>query len=232
MSDVAFTRSDLEDLKHFDTATVCNALEVLRPAYRDRYYTKRPLVPARPDLAPVVGLARVGAIRAEAPPRQGTVPERISWYEYVANSTLPIMVVIEDRDTVPGVGAFWGEVNTLVHKTLGAVGCVTNGSFRDVTALAEGFQILGGHIGPSHAHVHIVDFGKPVEVCGMLVHHNDIVHADYQGAVIIPADCVKELAGAVELVTRREKVVLDTCRDLAFSFDKLQAAMARMKEIH
>ena len=149
-------------LARFDTATVCNALEVLRPECRSAGYTRRPLLAARPDLAPVVGLARVGAIRAAAAPRPGSVPERVSWYEYVAAAELPTMVVIEDRDVEPGTGAFWGEVNSLVHKTLGAAGCVTNGSFRDVTALADGFQILGSHVGPSHAHVHIVEFGKPV----------------------------------------------------------------------
>jgi regulator of RNase E activity RraA len=106
------------------------------------------------------------------------------------------------------------------------------GSFRDVTALAEGFQILGSHVGPSHAHVHVVEFGNPVEVCGMLVHHDDIIHTDYQGAVVVPADCVKDLAGAVALVLRREKVILDACREPAFNFEKLKIAMARSKEIH
>jgi regulator of RNase E activity RraA len=231
MDETQITKEALDGLALIDTATLCNALEILRPECRNRGYTKRALTAARPGLAPVVGVARVGSIRAEAPP-QGIVPDRASWYEYVAASHLPTMVVIEDRDAHPGTGAFWGEVNSLVHKTLGSVGCVTNGSFRDVAALAEGFQILGGHVGPSHAHVHVAEFGEPVEVCGMLVHHGDIVHADYQGAVVVPADCLEGLADAVALVTRREKVILDTCRDPSFSIDKLKAAMARVKDIH
>src|ERR1700730_4328006 len=179
MNETQITKSALEGLARIDTATLCNALEILRPEYRDRGYTRRSLTAARPNLGPVVGVARVGSIRAEAPP-QGKVLDRMTWYEYVAAADLPTMVVIEDRDANPGTGAFWGEINSLVHKMLGAVGCVTNGSFRDVTALAEGFQILGSHVGPSHAHVHITEFGKPVDdVYGMIVHHGDIVHADY-----------------------------------------------------
>jgi hypothetical protein len=58
------------------------------------------------------------------------------------------------------------------------------------------------------------------------------VHADYQGAVVVPADCVNDIAEAVALVTRREKVILDTCRDPSLSIAKLRAAMARVKEIH
>ena len=57
------------------------------------------------------------------------------------------------------------------------------------------------------------------------------MHADYQGAVIVPADCVNGIAEAV-VVTRREKVILDTCWDPSFSIAKLRAATARVKEIH
>ena len=86
MSLSAVSKSDLDALVKFDTATVCNALEVLRPEYRTRGYSKRPLLVARPDAPPVVGVARVGAIRAEAAPRPGSVPDRVSWYEYVATA--------------------------------------------------------------------------------------------------------------------------------------------------
>ena len=72
---------------------------------------------ARPGLAPIVGVARVGTIKAEAPSPPGTVPDRIAWYDYVARADLPTLVVIEDQYPAPGSGAFWGEVNSLVHKT-------------------------------------------------------------------------------------------------------------------
>jgi hypothetical protein len=90
-----------------------------------------------------------------------------------------------------------------VHKALGALGCVTNGSFRDLGAWAQGFQMIGGRVGPSHAHVHMVDFGKQVNVFGMQVAHDDVVHADYHGAVVIPADVVKKLPAAIDLIARR-----------------------------
>jgi regulator of RNase E activity RraA len=225
------TRADLERLRAFDTASICNALEVLKPEYRSSGYTKRALVAARRNLPPIVGRARVGRIRAMAP-AQGTVPDRTDWYDYVAKSDVPTIVVIEDVDDVPGTGAFWGEVHSAVHKALGALGCVTNGSYRDVDLLAENFQILGGHVGPSHAHVHLVDYGQPVEVHGMRVADGDIVHADYQGAVVIPDDCVAGLPGAVDLVARRERVILDVCADPGFTPAKLREALTKAKEIH
>jgi hypothetical protein len=50
--------------------------------------------------------------------------------------------------------------------------------------------------------------------------------------VVVPADCLKDLADAVALVLRREKVIMDACREPAFNFDKLKVPMARSKEIH
>jgi regulator of RNase E activity RraA len=184
-----------------------------------------------PAMPPVVGLARTGTIRAKEPPR-GPVAARGDWYAYVADAALPTVVVIQDLDDRPGYGAFWGEVHTNVHRRLGALGCVTNGSFRDVTVSAPDFQLLGGRIGPSHAHVHLVGFGGPVNVFGMAVGHDDVIHADVHGAVVIPADCVTRLPAAVEVMARREKVILDLCRSDGFSVDALKAALARSREIH
>ena len=70
--------------------------------------------------------------------------------------------VIEDKDEPAGYGAFWGEVQTNVHKALGCLGTVTNGSIRDIAQVAEGFQMLAGSISPSHAYVHVEEFGVPV----------------------------------------------------------------------
>jgi regulator of RNase E activity RraA len=231
MDTTELDRAALEQLRRYDTATICNGLEVLRPGYRSAGFTRRPLVAARRELPPIVGRARVGTIRASKPASGKTVA-RTDWYEYVATSDLPTVVVIQDLDDEPGTGAFWGEVHSAVHKALGSEGCVTNGSFRDVDALAKGFQILGGHVGPSHAHVHLVGFGEPVEVVGMRVAHDDLIHADYQGAVVVPADCVARLPEAIDLVARRERVILDIAADPAFSVTKLKDALRRAGEIH
>ena len=145
---------------------------------------------------------------------------------------MPTVVVLQDLDDEPGYGAWWGEVHSTVHKALGALGCVTNGSFRDTAMLAPGFQIVAGKVGPSHAHVHMAGFGQPVNIFGMNCAHDDVVHADAHGAVVIPAAVVKQLPAAIELVARREKVILDVCADPAFTPEKLRAAVRRSGEIH
>ncbi|MGI4794401.1 MAG: RraA family protein [Janthinobacterium lividum] len=226
-----FTAEDLEILKQWDTPTICNGLELIVPDRRAIGFTTEQMQAADRTLKPIVGLARVGYVRAKEAPRS-TVADRMAWYDYVAQADLPTVVVLQDLDATPGYGAWWGEVNSAIHKALGALGCVTNGSFRDCDMLAPGFQIVGGRIGPSHAHIHIVDFAKPVDIFGMHAVHDDVIHADFHGAVVIPAHAVKQLPAAIDLVARREKVILDVVNGPDFTPAKLREALNSSGEIH
>lgn len=231
MTELPFTAADLEFLKRWDTPTICNGLELVVPERRAIGFTVEPMAAVDRKLPPIVGLARTGLIRAKEPPR-GPIPAREDWYDYVAAEDLPTIAVIQDIDDRPGYGAFWGEVQTAVHKGLGVLGCVTNGSFRDLDMLAPGFQIVGGRIGPSHAHVHMVQMNCDVNIFGMLVRHDDVVHADFHGAVVIPADVVKKLPDAIELVFRREKVIIDMARTPGFTSRMMREALRKAGEIH
>ena len=225
----------LAALRAWDTPTICNALELVAPHRRATGFTVEHLHCLDPSLEPIVGFARTGTIRAVEPsplPADAVRAARAAYYEYVSSPPGPTVVVLQDLDSNPGFGAFWGEVNTAVHKGLGALGCVTNGSMRDIDDCAPGFQLLAGKVGPSHAHVHIVDFGGQVNVAGMTVGDGDIVHADRHGAVVVPREAVLEIPAAVDLLTRREAVILGVARGEGFDIDVLKRAMADSAEIH
>ncbi|MCY3856401.1 MAG: RraA family protein [Rhodospirillales bacterium] len=229
------TAQDLERLAAWDTPTICNALEMVVPDRRATGFTVRPMVCADPDLKPIVGWARTATIRCSVPseaPADQQQRGRIAYYEYVADGARPAIAVIQDIDPEPGFGAFWGEVNTAVHKGLGVQGVVTNGSIRDLDACAPGFQLLAGMVGPSHAYVHVLETGCPVDVYGMRVEHDAIIHADRHGAVVIPQAAVKELPAAVDLLTRREAVILECARQPEFDIARLRRAMADARDIH
>ena len=228
MTDIA--DADLERLTDYDTPTICNALELTSPERRGYGFTVSPFAVLHPEQKPIVGYARTARIRAAQPDlREGNA--RLPYYEYVAEGARKI-VVIQDLDPHPGVGAFWGEVHTAVHLGLGCLGCVTNGSFRDVDDSAPGFQLLGGMVNPSHAHVHPVDFGGPVSVHGMDVSHGDIIHADRHGAVVVPPDAVKRIPEAVDLIQRREAKLLAAARRPDFGIEALRAALGEAADIH
>jgi regulator of RNase E activity RraA len=231
MTERPFNSADLELLRQWDTPTICNGLEIVVPERRSIGFTTEPMVAADRALPPIVGVARTGFIRAREKPR-GAIPAREEWYDYVAAESIPTIAVIQDVDDRPGYGAFWGEVQSTVHLALGVRGCVTNGSFRDLGSLAPGFQIIGGRIGPSHAHVHMIQMRCEVNVFGMLVNHDDVVHADFHGAVVIPAEAVTALPEAIALIARREQAILEMARRPGFTSAKMREALKRASDIH
>jgi regulator of RNase E activity RraA len=226
----------LDHLAAFDTPTICNALEVVAPERRGLGHTSKPFIAAFPEMKPIVGLARTAIIRAKYPPGRpaSELKElRLGYYEYVsAKEGEPTITIIQDVDPDPGYGAFWGEVNTAVHKGLGCLGCITNGSIRDLDVVAPDFQLLAGVMAPSHAFVHVEAFNLTVNVHGMEVRHGDLVHADRHGAVVIPHALAEKLPAAIDLCTRKEAPILKAARAPGFSVEKLRAAMGEADDIH
>ena len=230
------TQQDLAALAEFDTPTICNALEVVAPERRALGFNRRPLVCPFPSLKPVVAFARTATIRSREPQQRGAAEARalrLAYYEYIGQAPLPSLAVIQDIDGPDaGLGAFWGEVQTNVHKALGCVGTVTDGSVRDIDQMAPDFFVLAGSIMPSHAHVHLVEFGGTVSVAGMMVSSNDLIHADRHGAVVVPHAVVTRVPEAASLIARREKVLLDAAKQPAFGMAQLRDAFSRMDDIH
>ena len=228
--------SVLEALARYDTPTICNAMEIVAPERRLIGYTTKPLVCPFPDLPPMVGYARTVTIRSVVKsglPADEQSRRRIAYYEYMGTGSGPRITVIQDIDGPDvGYGAFWGEVQSNVHKALGCLGVITDGSIRDIAQWAPDFQALAGSIGPSHAHVHLASFGEPVSIAGMSVRSGDLIHADRHGAIVIPPETAAKLPAAAELLARREDVILDIARSKDFTIEKLKAAMAKSAEIH
>src|SRR5258705_13180374 len=179
--------ADLEPLRAYDTPTICNALELVAPARRAIGFTRRPLFAAFPEMKPVVAFARTAIIRSREPHPRGREEAkevRLEYYGHIAAEPLPSIAVIQDIDAPDtGFGAFWGEVQTHVHKGLGCAGVVTDGSVRDLEAMAPDFLVLAGSIMPSHAHVHLAAYGGPASGPGMTGSPNQVTHPDPPAAV-------------------------------------------------
>jgi regulator of RNase E activity RraA len=227
---------DLEALRVFDTPTVCNALEIVAPDRRAFGFNRRPLVAPFPAAKPVVGFARTATILSREPHPRGwrdAAKMTITYYEHIAAAPTPSIAAIQDLDGLDiGLGAFWGEVNSHVHKGLGCAGVITDGSVRDLDVWATDFFVLAGSIMPSHANVHIVDIGTVVNVAGMIVSPNDVIHADRHGAVVIPAEAVKHIPAAAALIAKREKVLIEASKSPGFSLERLRQAFAEAAAIH
>jgi regulator of RNase E activity RraA len=219
------SESQFAFLRSIDTPTVCNLIEVVAPERRGAGYTVVHLHCPFPDLPPMVGFAKTVTMRArDAVSGPSYMAKRMDYLDYVGAEPRPSVVVIEDKDEPAGYGAFWGEVQTNVHKALGCLGTITNGSVRDIPQVAEGFQMLAGSISPSHAYVHVVDFGVPVTIHGMAVQSGDLIHADRHGAVIVPVDKIDAMKPALEGLNKQEARIISAARAPGASVESIKAA--------
>lgn len=215
-------------LQRVDTPTVCNAIEVAQGRRGFDAFTRGTMLCSAPGEA-MVGYARTARIRAVDPPSEA--PEvikarRMAYYKYMSDGPRPGLAVVQDLDVPNAIGAYWGEINTNVHKAFGLAGALTDGVMRDLGDLPAGFPVVAGSVGPSHGFVHVVDFDQPVDVHGLRVAAGDLVHADRHGAVVIPDDVLPILEGAIEKLFASEKVVLDAVKGKRIDFEAFETAWA------
>ena len=222
----------LNTFRKYDTPTIVNSLELLDSKFRTSCFTTEQMICVDTSLPPIVGYARTATISASSEVDQNTKRARsLAYYEYVSSGTAPFISVIQDVDERPGFGSFWGEVNSNIHNALGVIGVVTNGSVRDLDVLSAEFQVLAGKIGLAHAYVRIEETGIPVNIFGMNVQHNDLIHADRHGSVVIPAELAEELPTAIDLMIRRERIILDASKRKDFNFEILKKAIQDSTQI-
>ena len=218
----------LKLVQSVDTPTVCNAIEVAQGKRGFNDFT-RGTMQCSDVSGVVVGYARTAKIAAVEPPSEPAdviKARRMDYYRHMADGGAGCVAVVEDLDYPNAIGAYWGEINTTVHKGFGMAGALTNGVMRDLGDLPEGFPVVAGSIGPSHGFVHVREIGTPVEIFGMTVNDCDLVHADRHGALVIPADVVDVLEAAILKLLETEKVVLEPARAEGFDFDAFEAAWA------
>lgn len=223
------TAADLEFLRSLDTPTVCNLIEMVAPERRGSFYTVKHLHCPFPDLPPMVGFAKTVTIRTKDKVplgEAGYMQKRLDYLDYVAAEPRPGIVVIEDLDGEHvGYGAFWGEVQSNIHKALGCLGTITNGSIRDIPMIPPGFQMLAGSVSPSHAYVHVEDYGVAVNIHGMAVESGNLIHADRHGAVVVPTDKIATMRPALDKINAHEKKIIDAARASNGNVEAIKAAL-------
>ncbi len=212
---------ELAPLRRFTSPTVANALETFGVSPKEATYTNDRIRCIFPDLGAMVGYACTARIMSAQPPVHPRRVARTDYWEYTRKSPAPRVTVVQDL-SVPSGGAYWGEVNAGIHRALGSIGVITNGSVRDleeVRALAFHFFASGVHV--SHGYAHLEDFDVPVVVFGMLVRPGDIIHADRHGAVVIPRKLAPQVIEAAKEIERQERPIIGLCKSLDFSIAEL-----------
>jgi regulator of RNase E activity RraA len=101
---------------------------------------------------------------------------------------------------------------------------------RDLGDLPDGFPVVAGSIGPSHAHVHVRDIGGTVTIKGLTVAPGDLVHADRHGALVIAPDIVPLLEDAIAKLLATEMIILEPARADGFDMKALENAWSAFEK--
>lgn len=224
---------DLNKIRHLDTCTASNAIERFKVRLRNEGFVHGSSVHCQfPHLAPMLGYAATARARASTAPMTGRCYyDRMDWWEYVLTVPEPRVMVLQDVDHQPGIGAFVGEIHAQIGLALHCVGCVTNGAVRDLPAVEKaGFPLFAGSIAVSHAYAHIVEFGEPVEIGGLKIHPGDLVHGDRHGVHTIPLDIAHEIPKVAEGLVAEERRLVELCRSKDFSLEKLAAILRQSNQ--
>ena len=222
----------LDILSRVDTPTVCNAIEVVQGKRGFDRFTRGTMVCTEPGRA-VVGYAATAQIAALAPPTEPPDvirARRMAYYKAMHDAPKPSVAVVEDLDFPNCIGAYWGEINTTIHKGFGMSGSLTNGVVRDLGDLPQAFPVIAGSVGPSHGFVHVRSIGQAVRIMGLEVRQGDLIHADRHGALVVPPEVIGDLASTIGKLHATERLVLDPARRPDFDFAAFEAAWAAFEK--
>jgi regulator of RNase E activity RraA len=185
------TAADIELFTHIEqklyTAVVSDALDEL--GYRNQALREsiRPLFPDDRFAGWARTIACVDTYHIPADP-YGTEIEAV-------DSILPgDAVMVSTAGSTQN--APWGELLSTAARTRGARGAVIDGLVRDVRKIRElGFPVFARGIKPvdSKGRGMVLDYNVPVDCCGVLVSPGDLVFADYDGVIVIPAEVLPEV---------------------------------------
>jgi regulator of RNase E activity RraA len=197
--------SELLELKRWNTPTIYNGWEQLtkrNPAVDG--FNLEETRDFMPQMGPMVGYAVTVVFEPSNPAHRK--PSAWSAYrQYVAGLPGPKIVVLQDLDKPRTVGAFWGEVNSNVHRALGCVGTITDGAIRDVDEMTNaGFKAIARRMCVGNGFSAPVKWGVAVEVFGCRVEPGQLIHADKHGFLAVSAEEEKGLLAAARFMDSNE----------------------------
>ena len=213
------SHAELLQLKRWNTPTIYNGWEQLtrRDPAADAFNHEETR-DFMPQMGPMVGYAVTVVVEPSCAAHRAANPDAWTEYRsYIASVPGPKVVVVQDLDRPRVIGAFWGEVNSNMHRALGCVGTITDGGIRDLDEMTNaGFKALARRLCVGHAHSHPVRWNCPVEVFGRAVCPGDLIHADKHGFLVVAPDEAPGLLAAARFMDANEcRTVIPAARDTA-----------------
>ena len=110
------------------------------------------------------------------------------------NCKWPVFAVMESVGPKPRYTVTIGDGMGTIMKMAGAVAFITNGCIRDLDGVrAVPLPCWAAGLSAMHGRLRWLDVGSPVVIDGMTVRPGDIIHADVNGAIVIPPKVADEV---------------------------------------
>ena len=104
----------------------------------------------------------------------------------------------------------WGELMTTIAMRRGAVGCVCDSNIRDCAKIIEmGFPVYHAGIRAldSKGRGRVQAYDVPIRCGDVLVHHADVIFADFDGVVVVPGSIAEQVFEAARNKVEKERIV-------------------------
>ena len=232
MSDKGLSKEAIEQLRKYDSPTVCNVIELFDVQPRDTGYMDDRIKASYPEMPPMIGYVCTATRRCAAGAREHdsefSLTQQIETFDALPG---PPVLVYQDLET-PSVAATFGDMMCKSFQTFGAVGLITSGCGRDVDQVRElGFSVFTNGSNPSHGYGYTSSMGLPVYVGGITVIPGDLLFGDSNGVTTIPNEIADEVPQACEDYAACEAAVLNYLGQPGATLEGLAQAQAECKSM-
>ena len=186
----------LHELRDFDTPLLANTIGYISSVPPHQYYLSGEIQSVTPPLGPTVGVAFTAEIDSSTPGEPGDTELYWQLLEMMRQSSLPSILVAKAVGSRPEHECMIGDGMAKTLFSVGCVGLVSDSRVRDIAGIMTTlFAVYCRGRAVHHEALRFRFINRPVEVGGITITPGEVIHADQNGVIRIPPDCIHDLAG-------------------------------------
>ncbi len=225
----------IRNLVEFDTPTVGNGIALLN--FRDPTvgYTGPDVRCLMPDMGVKVGIAVTCRMDTTTGGTEQVSSQFVDWVKLIYKLSkgedgkpMPVFAVMEAVGPRPKHVVTIGDGMGTRMRMAGAEAFISNGSVRDIEGLrGVPMPCWAAGLTPMHGRLRWLDVGSPVVIDGMTVRTGDYIHADINGAVLIPFEIADQVYDKAMEVRNMESAMFARLRAPGYTIENYFAEMEK-----
>ena len=185
----------IEGLREYDTALVANTIGYIDPTPTHEYYMAGYIQSVTPSLGPTVGVAATCEIDTSSPGDAHEFEGFLRQLEEMQRTSEPVVWVVKTTGSRPDHECVLGDGMGKDLYSVGCIGAVTDGGVRDVAGLMTiPFAVYSRGKTIHHCGLRVRSINQPIEIGGITVKAGDVIHANNEGVIKVPAGCLDTIS--------------------------------------